>query len=128
MHVSLCYCVQEVRLIEGGETWDKWKEIPIPVYLNFYMLNVTNPDEFEAGTAIPVFVEKGPYSYRQTRVKVNISQEDGDETTVSFEEVKTYFFDETTSCPDCAETDEFSIINLPFVVSVHCYKLVINGG
>jgi hypothetical protein len=85
--------------------------------MKFYIFHVTNPDEFEAGTASPVFTQNGPYSYRQSRSKVNITQNRGP-TRVSFEEVKSYFFEEESSCEGCTEDDLYDVVNVPFIVSV----------
>ena len=41
--------------------------------MKFHFFHVTNPKEVKAGTERPRIVEKGPYSYRQYRTKVNIS-------------------------------------------------------
>lgn len=54
---------QKIRLVEGSDTWNKWKEAPIPIYLTFYVYHVTNPDEVESGLVAKI-LEKGPYAYR----------------------------------------------------------------
>ncbi|ODM92785.1 Lysosome membrane protein 2 [Orchesella cincta] len=107
---------ENVRLIDGSETWGKWKEAPIPIYLNFYIHHITNPDEVEHGLK-PKFEEKGPYAYRQKRVKVDIKQEDG-LNTVKYKEVKTYFFDKKISGRN-SEDDLVNVPNIPFVGVVH---------
>ncbi|CAL8145243.1 unnamed protein product [Orchesella dallaii] len=111
--------VENVRLIAGSETWGKWKEAPIPIYLNFYIHHVTNPDEVEHGLK-PKFLEKGPYAYRQKRVKVDIKQEDG-LNTVKYREVKTYFFDKKISGNN-SEDDLVNVPNIPFVGVVHAVQ------
>lgn len=47
---------------EGGVLYDLWKDVPIPVYMQFYMFNVTNVDEVLQGKK-PYVVQKGPYTY-----------------------------------------------------------------
>ncbi len=54
---------KRVRLVEGSDTWKKWKEAPILIYLTFYIYHVTNPDEVEKGLVAKI-QEKGPYAYR----------------------------------------------------------------
>lgn len=54
---------QQIRLVEYSDTWNKWREAPIPIYLTFYVFHVTNPDEMETGIQAK-FEEKGPYVYR----------------------------------------------------------------
>ena len=51
---------------------------PTPtVYFQYFMWNLTNPDEFEAGEK-PFYVQKGPYSYIEIYTKYNLTQEFGD--------------------------------------------------
>lgn len=54
---------QKLRLVEGSDTWNKWKEAPVKIYSTFYIYHVTNPDEMERGMQA-VLEEKGPYAYR----------------------------------------------------------------
>lgn len=104
---------KQIRLVPGTDTWNKWREAPIPIYLEFYVYSVTNPDEVESGL-LPKFEEKGPYSYRQKRKKVNIRQDNG-KNTVKYREVKTYYFDQKRSGSN-SEEDRITVPNIPFVV------------
>ncbi len=54
---------QHIRLVEGTDTWKKWREAPIPIYLTFYIYHVTNPDEVEMGLVAKI-EERGPFTYR----------------------------------------------------------------
>ncbi|CAL8110768.1 unnamed protein product [Orchesella dallaii] len=107
--------VEQVRLVNGSETWDKWSNIPYPVYLSFYVFNVTNPDEVEAGGK-PVFEEKGPYAYKQKRIKVDLAQRDLENplNTLQYREEKTYYFDEEVSGTN-KESDVVNVINVAFI-------------
>lgn len=108
---------EETRLKIGGETLEKWADIPYPIYLVFYVHNVTNPDEVEAGFT-PKLQEVGPYSFRQQRLKLEFSQADlrNPENTLQYKEQKTYFWDQSTSGSN-SQDDLVNIINLPLVVS-----------
>lgn len=53
----------QTKLEPGSETWEKWQDIPYPIYLTFRVFHVSNPDEVEAGQT-PKLIEKGPYVYR----------------------------------------------------------------
>jgi len=110
---------EEVQLKNGTDTWDKWSEIPIPIYLNFYTFDVTNPDEVEDGK-YPIFKEKGPYAYREQRLKVDVEFLPGSEEILRYRQVITYWYDQKMSCDDCSEDDRVNIINVPYlsVVSV----------
>lgn len=39
-------------------------KLPIPLRVNFYFFNVTNPEEIERRGAKPILKEVGPYGYQ----------------------------------------------------------------
>ena len=49
-----------------SELYDIWSELPIPIYMQFYMFNLSNPEEVKQGRK-PYVVQKGPYTYRQVK-------------------------------------------------------------
>lgn len=53
----------QTKLEDNSETFEKWQDIPYPIYLSFHIFHVSNADEVEAGKK-PILVEKGPYAYR----------------------------------------------------------------
>nr|XP_008519036.1 PREDICTED: lysosome membrane protein 2-like [Equus przewalskii] len=54
---------KNVVLRNGSETFNSWKNPPLPVYSQFYFFNVTNPEEILRGET-PRLEEVGPYTYR----------------------------------------------------------------
>jgi hypothetical protein len=50
-------------LKEGNEVYDRWLHPENPVYLTFYMFNVTNAENVSKG-GIPNVQQHGPYTYR----------------------------------------------------------------
>ena len=52
-----------------SELYDIWSELPIPIYMQFYMFNLSNPEEVKRGGK-PFMVQKGPYTYRQVFPRV----------------------------------------------------------
>ena len=42
--------------------YNTWKNLPIPIYMQFYMFDCENPEEVLQG-AKPQVVERGPYTY-----------------------------------------------------------------
>ncbi|CAG7833577.1 unnamed protein product [Allacma fusca] len=106
---------KQVQLRNGTEVWDKWSDIPIPVYLKFYIFNVTNPLEVERGEK-PRLQQVGPYSYREKRRKVDLSVSE-DEDVVTYRQPVEYFFEENMSSG--SEDDLVNIINIPFVAVAH---------
>ena len=81
--------------------------------MKFYFYNITNPDEVINGGK-PKVEEKGPYSYLEKRLKVDIHRE-GDFDHIYFGQKKTYIFDNETSCSGCTQDDLVTVINAPLV-------------
>ena len=44
--------------------YDYWLNPPVPIYMQFYMFNVTNPDEVLQKGERPSLAQYGPYTYR----------------------------------------------------------------
>ncbi|XP_063081556.1 scavenger receptor class B member 1 isoform X3 [Cavia porcellus] len=74
---------KNVRIDPSSLSFSMWREIPVPFYMSVYFFDVLNPDEVLQGR-MPEVRERGPYVYRQFRVKTNISFHNND--TVSFRE------------------------------------------
>ena len=43
--------------------YEYWLDPPVPIYIQFYMFNLTNPEEFLQGEK-PSLSQSGPYTYR----------------------------------------------------------------
>ena len=97
--LSLCVLWYRVSLSQAEYTMS----------INFF--NVDNPDEIIAGE-LPLMSQRGPYVYREERMKINEEQE-GD--MLNFGEYKEYKFDSEMSCEGCSEDDEMRILNLPLI-------------
>lgn len=80
---------QTVIISNSSELYDVWSEPPLPIYMQFYMFNLTNPDEVKQGRR-PYVVQIGPYTYQEKRKKFNIVfNENG---TVTYQQKRTFFF------------------------------------
>ncbi|XP_071091359.1 scavenger receptor class B member 1-like [Haliotis cracherodii] len=101
---------QSVILKEGGLQYDIWRNMTIPVYMQFYMFNLKNPEEVHNGET-PDMEQRGPYTYRETRYKENITHHDNG--TVSYRQMRVFKFDRNMSVGD--ETDQFTTINPPLM-------------
>lgn len=59
---------QEIVLVEGSRVFESWKNPPPPVFMEFFIFNVTNVDIILGGGK-PQLNQLGPYTYRyDTRV------------------------------------------------------------
>ena len=57
------FSFQKVVISNRSELWDIWSEPPLPIYMQFYMFNLSNPEEVKNGKK-PDVVQKGPYTYQ----------------------------------------------------------------
>ncbi|ODM99319.1 Sensory neuron membrane protein 1 [Orchesella cincta] len=111
----------ETQLVESSDVWEKWKDIPVPIYLKVWFFNVTNAHEFGTTTtsdwsAVPQFKEVGPYVFKETRVKYDIRE--GPLDTLYFRQNISYVFDAAMSGEGLHENDIVTTVNLPFVAAI----------
>ncbi|KAL5021180.1 hypothetical protein ScPMuIL_000335 [Solemya velum] len=97
---------KNVLIKEGNELYEIWRDVPIPVYMQFYMFDVVNPQEVLDGER-PYVTQKGPYTYREYRSKVNITFNDNG--TVTYRQPRTFSFEPEMSVGN--ESDEFTTAN-----------------
>ncbi|VDQ13988.1 unnamed protein product [Trichobilharzia regenti] len=100
---------RQTRIIPGSFVYPEWLQPSIPVYAQFYLFNLTNPVEFQAGEK-PRVEQLGPYTYREQRVKFNVSMTN---EFISYRERKQYYFDKNLS--NGTEADVITGVNLAFV-------------
>uniref|UniRef100_A0A5F5PG43 Scavenger receptor class B member 2 n=2 Tax=Equus TaxID=9789 RepID=A0A5F5PG43_HORSE len=110
---------KNVVLRNGSETFNSWKNPPLPVYSQFYFFNVTNPEEILRGET-PRLEEVGPYTYRELRNKADI--EFGDNGTISAVSNKAYVFERNQSVGD-AKTDLIRTLNIPALTAMQLAQL-----
>ncbi|XP_078667501.1 scavenger receptor class B member 1-like [Branchiostoma floridae x Branchiostoma belcheri] len=96
-----------MSLRKGEFVYGRWKDPPYPIYMQFYFFNLLNKDEVLNG-AKPAFQEKGPYTYREVRHKVNVTFNGND--TVSYVDLKSYSFVPRMSAGTLNDT--FTSINI----------------
>eukprot|EP00095_Tigriopus_kingsejongensis_P001807 maker-scaffold10_size831480-snap-gene-1.12 protein:Tk01807 transcript:maker-scaffold10_size831480-snap-gene-1.12-mRNA-1 annotation:"scavenger receptor class b member 1" len=87
---------------------------PVPVYMKFMLFTVENSEDATKGEKIR-FNIVGPYSYKEDRHKVNISEEFEDQNTLTYAQYKGYAFDQDTSCETCKADDNVIMINAPLL-------------
>jgi len=92
--------------------FDNWQNTTAPMFMKFYIFNITNPKEVELGGK-PNLTELGPYSYREIKYKFNITF-DKNGREVSFKTYQYYIFDEATTIGN-PFTDIITTVNLPLI-------------
>ncbi|KAI0227214.1 Lysosome membrane protein 2 [Lamellibrachia satsuma] len=103
--------IKNIILHNGTQLYTMWRHPTIPIHLQFYVFDLTNPYEASLG-ARPSFTQKGPYTYREIVHKIEIEPNNND--TVTYRQVKTYEFERELSVgPD---TDTFTTVNIPVMV------------
>ena len=48
----------------GSSVYKEWIKPSVPIYMKYFVFNVTNPNEILEGLEIPNVTQIGPYSYR----------------------------------------------------------------
>nr|XP_024218604.1 protein croquemort-like [Halyomorpha halys] len=80
----------KLALSKESESFNLWRETPIPMYIDFYMFHWTNPKETLTKNEVPNFVEKGPYVFREEHQKVILGWNDNG--TVTFKQIRKWMF------------------------------------
>eukprot|EP00808_Paulinella_micropora_P017644 g43000.t1 len=83
-----------------------------PMYVEFYLYNITNVYEVVLSGAEPRLSYRGPYVFRLRQEKFNVSY-NHDNSEVSFQQMDQYFFEASRS--NGSLTDHFWNTNIPFV-------------
>ncbi|XP_039606709.1 lysosome membrane protein 2-like [Polypterus senegalus] len=110
---------QEIILKNGTEAFETWEKPPPPIYMQFYFFHVVNPAEILTGEK-PVVKQKGPYTYREFRIKENVDFLDNN-TKVSANSKKTYVFVPEMSVSE-GDDDFIRTVNVPAVTLMEKFK------
>lgn len=83
------YVMSHLKLRNGTQVFEWWKQAPFNFTYNIYVFNYTNVDDFEAGRASKLHVEElGPYTYSEMVTRVNVVMHENG--TVSYQLRKIY--------------------------------------
>jgi len=58
------FVFQKVALKPGGLVYNEWVNTTIPVYMQYFVFHLVNPEDVFQGKAVPTVKQMGPYSYR----------------------------------------------------------------
>ncbi|XP_064481988.1 lysosome membrane protein 2-like isoform X2 [Ornithodoros turicata] len=100
-----------MQLREGTETFEKWSNVQVPIYMSFYLFNITNPEEFMNGSKARL-EQVGPFVYREYRKK-DVQGFNNPRGTVQYYDRKSFVFEPAMSAG--SEEDAVYVINVPLV-------------
>ncbi|GFV37267.1 protein croquemort [Trichonephila clavipes] len=106
---------ENLILSPEAEPFEYWKVVPVPIYARFYFFNVTNTKEILEDKTKPHVQELGPYTFRETREKVNITWHPNG--TVSYHQIKRWFFEPNLTIGSL--DDLVTNVNVPLATAVN---------
>ncbi|KAK7097192.1 lysosome membrane protein 2-like [Littorina saxatilis] len=102
---------ESLPLQNGTEAYSKWMSPPMPVLYQIWVQDVINPMEVVTTDAKPVLIQRGPYTYREKREKVDVRYTS--KGTITYREKVWFHFARNLSVgPD---TDTLTTINVPIL-------------
>lgn len=105
---------QEMSLHPSSKIYSRWEKSNFTRYLDLYLFNWTNPEDFYNHSTKPILQEIGPFRFHEKQRKVNITWNDHN-STVSYKLLSNYYFDEEASGASLDEN--ITTVNLVAVVS-----------
>ncbi|XP_058445850.1 protein croquemort-like [Malaya genurostris] len=87
---------EKLVLKNGSVNYQNWIKTPIPMFLEIYMFNWTNPNELHRYPEVkPHFEEMGPYVFQEVHERVGLVWNNND--TITFNQRRTWRFDRDLS-------------------------------
>ncbi|CAG0900365.1 unnamed protein product [Darwinula stevensoni] len=96
---------KEIQLVDGTEAMSNWLDPPVPIYMKFWLFNVTNSEEFLAGGQPLKLEEIGPYIFKEEMKKDVTGRFDNG--TLEYMETTTFEFVNEGSYGDQSEMITF---------------------
>lgn len=85
-------------IVNGTEAYTRYTKPSVPLNVEMYLFNVTNPEEVTRVGAKPVLSQVGPFKLTERRLR-NIMGFSPDNATLDYRLIRSYFFNESTSPP-----------------------------
>ncbi|KAK3870639.1 hypothetical protein Pcinc_024147 [Petrolisthes cinctipes] len=98
---------KKLMLVPGSQTLENFKSPPVPIFMQFYLFNITNSNEVLQG-ATPVVQQIGPYTFEEKQLKYNLTFSD-DGGLVTYVQNKSFYFREDMTPGSL--TDSITTIN-----------------
>lgn len=96
-----------------SKAYRAWQKSSPSLIMDVYMFNWTNPEQIHEKGVKPRFEELGPFRFREVKEKINITLNENH--TVSYRQMRHYFFCEETSPMKLSE--KITTINAVSLVS-----------
>lgn len=82
-----------MKLGPNTKSYEIWKTPPIPMSMDIYFFNWTNPSNFSRDEFVkPILQQVGPYRFHENMDKIDVNWHPQN-ATVSFRKKSTFFFD-----------------------------------
>ncbi|VDP94507.1 unnamed protein product [Echinostoma caproni] len=91
--------------------YKQWLQPSVPIYLQFYFFQLSNPVMFQNGSK-PHVIQQGPYTYRERRFKQHVVV-NWHNHTIRYREIKQYHFERDLSVGP--ESDQITTVNLVYL-------------
>ncbi|CAO1313413.1 unnamed protein product [Diamesa serratosioi] len=88
--LSLNLLYEQLKLKDGSINYENWVKTPIPMYLEIYLFNWTNPDDIRDPLVKPDFAEMGPYIFSEVHERTNMTWNPNN--TITFYQKRTWQF------------------------------------
>ncbi|XP_050549016.1 protein croquemort-like isoform X2 [Daktulosphaira vitifoliae] len=106
-----------LELKNNTQTYKFWEKIPVPLEMEVYLFNWTNPEDTLQNKSKPILQQLGPYVFIENRVKVN--QTFNDNSTITYMQMKSWHFQPSLSNGSLSD----KVITINIVLSVLGEKL-----
>ncbi|OXA59423.1 Protein croquemort [Folsomia candida] len=109
----------QLALSNNSKSYGLWEVTPIPMYIEFYFFNWTNPKDLHDPNKKPILVEVGPYVFREHRVKV-VQDWFPLNDTVTYFQNRIWFFEQSMSKGYLNDT--IFTVNIPAITATHALQ------
>jgi len=73
MFLFLFFIFQKLVLENNTQTYKYWQQLPVPLYMNVYLFNWTNPEATLQKRAKPILEQLGPYVFKYKSLILHFS-------------------------------------------------------
>jgi len=84
--------LKNLELAPDSRSFSEWKKPTVPLYMDIFLFNWTNPHEIKNKSTKPNFEQLGPYRFREFPDKLNVTFPDNN-SSVSYFKFSSFFFD-----------------------------------